>query len=132
MKEEVFEEGKWTKIIKIFLRVLVVVILFFVIKELISDVDSITRLAKAAGPFGPIVLILLIMLGTLLTPIPSVVLVIAAGYLYGIWPGALYSYIGLVLAAVSMFFFVRLFKIKAKGKHYEKYKKLVKKNKKII
>jgi uncharacterized membrane protein YdjX (TVP38/TMEM64 family) len=110
----------------------ILVVLYLLAKDLISNVSSITALTKSAGMFGPILLILLIGLGIIFTPIPNVVLTLAAGYLYGTWLGALYSYLGHMLAAVGTFAIIRIFKIERESKSYKKYKKLIEKNKKLL
>lgn len=111
---------------------MILFVLFFFAKELISNVDSITKISQSAGVFGPIVLIVLITLGILFTPIPSVVLIITAGYLYGAWMGAIYSYIAHMFAATGTFSLVKTFNIKTKNKRYKKYQNLVEKNRKIL
>jgi uncharacterized membrane protein YdjX (TVP38/TMEM64 family) len=110
----------------------ILVILYLLAKDLIGNVYSITALTKSAGMFGPILLILLIGLGIIFTPIPNVVLTLAAGYLYGTWLGALYSYLGHMLAAVGTFAIIRIFKIERESKSYKKYKNLIEKNKKLL
>lgn len=118
--------------IRIFIGIVSVVGIFFLAKELISNVDSITKFAQSSGVFGPIILILLIALGILFSPIPSVLFIITAGYLYGTWTGAIYSYLGHLIAATSVFAFFKSFEIKNEGKRYRKYKELVEKNRKIL
>jgi uncharacterized membrane protein YdjX (TVP38/TMEM64 family) len=95
-------------------------------------VSSITKLSESAGIFGPIVLILLISLGILLSPVPSVIFIITAGYLYGAWEGALYSYLGHLLAAIAAFMVFRKFERKEESRRYIRYRKLIHKNKKIL
>jgi uncharacterized membrane protein YdjX (TVP38/TMEM64 family) len=102
-------------------------LLYFFAKEIISNVDSITKIAESAGIFGPIVLALLICLGILFSPIPSFVLTIAAEFLYNTWWGALYSYIGHILAAIVPFAATRAFKINKEYSKSKKYKDLIKK-----
>jgi uncharacterized membrane protein YdjX (TVP38/TMEM64 family) len=118
--------------VKVLLTGILILMLFFIVKELIVDADHITSLSKSMGIFGPILLILLMSLGILLTPIPSAVLIVAAGYLYGTWMGALYSYIGHLLAAIITFAICQTLKMNGESRRYESYKKLVHKNKKIL
>ncbi|MGV8168956.1 MAG: TVP38/TMEM64 family protein [Candidatus Nanoarchaeia archaeon] len=113
-------------ILKLIITAAIIIVLFLLVKEIISSADSITNAAKAAGKLGPVVLILLISLGILLTPIPSIVLIIAAGYLYGFWLGALYSYLGHILAALGAFSITRLLKTKVEEKKETKYHRLIK------
>lgn len=106
--------------------------MFILIRDFIKNVSTIESLTKSAGVFGPIVLVLLIGLGIIFTPIPNVVLVLASGYLYGTWLGALFSYLGHMLAACGTFAIVRIFNIEGESKRYKKYKRLIEKNKKIL
>jgi uncharacterized membrane protein YdjX (TVP38/TMEM64 family) len=114
------------------ISIAIFIVLFFVTREMIGNVESITRISESAGVLGPIVLILLIALGILFTPIPSVVLIIASGYVYGTWKGAMYSYLGHLVAAVSIFAIVKAFGVHGQNKKYEKYRKLIRKNQSIL
>lgn len=119
-------------VFEVIITLAILTVLYFLAKELISNVSSITALSKSAGVFGPIVLIILIGLGIIFTPIPNVVLIIAAGYLYGTWLGALYSYLGHMLAACGTFAIIRIFKMERESQKYKKYRNLIEKNKKIL
>jgi len=133
LKKNILKNIKPRDLLKVLIIGIIILIFYFLVKEFISNVDSITKLSQSAGILGPIVLILLIGLGILLTPIPSFVLVIAAGYLYGIWWGALYSYLGHLIAAISTFTIFRRINLNnQESLRYKKYKKLVEKNKKFL
>ena len=133
MKREVDSQYERVKLaINILITCVIIIALIILTRDFITNVNSIEQLSKSAGIFGPIVLVILIGLGILFTPIPSVLLIIAAGYLYGTWEGAIYSYLGHLLAAISTFSIVRKFHIKTKNKRYSKYRKLIDKNKKIL
>lgn len=123
---------KTNNILKIVVSLLIIITLFIMVKQTINNTQEITQITKSAGVFGPLVLIALIMLGILFSPIPSVVIIIAAGYIYGPIHGAIYSYIGHVLGANGIYFAVRKFKIEIKTKKFEKYKQFVEKNKNIL
>lgn len=127
MVKKVSKKINIKEIIKFTVIAVVIVIIFFFAKEIIKNVDTITKFAESAGIFGPLLLIALIALGILFTPIPSFVLIIAAGYLYGIWWGSLYSYIGHLIAATSAYAVSKHSNIlNGKGKLFKKYYKLVK------
>ena len=49
------------------------------------------------GPWGPLVSIALNVMQVLLAPVPGQFVGLANGYLYGVWPGTLYSMVGLLL-----------------------------------
>ncbi len=126
------EKNNLRKFIKFLIAIISIVGLFLIAKEIINNVDSISKISQSAGIFGPIILILLISLGILFSPIPSVLFIVVAGYLYGTWMGALYSYMGHLFAATCAFAFFKSFEIKNEGKRYIKYKQLVEKNRKIL
>ena len=125
-------QKKKFKLVKILVTIIIIIILVFIIKEWITNTNSIIRITQSTGIFGPIILILLISLGILFTPISSILFIITAGYLYGLWQGAIYAYIGEWLAAVGTFVAIKIIKIDIKHKSYEKYKKIINGNKKII
>lgn len=51
------------------------------------------------GPVGPVALIGLNALQIVVAPIPGYLVQIAAGWVYGVWPGALYAIIGMAVGA---------------------------------
>lgn len=126
------DKEKVNKILKIIVSLIIVITLFIMVKQTINSTQEITEITKSAGMFGPIVLIALIMLGVLFSPIPSVVIIIAAGYIYGPIYGAIYSYIGLILGANGVYFAVKKFKILNKTEKFEKYKRFVEKNENVL
>lgn len=135
-KKKVQKDKKFIEKIRIPIRVLMSIflfsLLFFLAKELIHNTESITNLTKSAGPFAPIALIAIISLGIIFTPIPSVILIILAGYLYGPILGGIYSYIAHMIAATGTFLTTNTLKIKIQNKKYEKYKEIIKKNTSIL
>lgn len=130
--KELLQKSAVRTLLKILMFLVIILILYLLARELIGNVDAITNLSKSVGILGPIVLILLISLGILFTPIPNIVLVVVAGYLYGPWLGALYSYIGHLFAATGTFFVVRKFHINFNSKRYERYKDLIEKKRRIL
>lgn len=122
-----------SRIIGISVTIIVLITIFLIIHKTIQDPDTVTSMIKSAGTFGPIVLILIMMLGVLFSPIPNVVFIVLAGYLYGAWSGAIYSYIGHVAAALSTFLVIRTFKNKSEeNKKENKYEKIIMKNKNLL
>ncbi len=119
-------------IIKISITAIILTILVYIIRDHIGNIGEITKISNSVGIFGPIVFILLMSIGILLTPIPSAVFIITAGYLYGTWIGALYGYIGHLIAAICVFAIFEKFKINYRKGKYKKYRKLIQRNKKIL
>ena len=132
MRKKILKHIKPEGILKILIIGIIIVVLFFLLKEWIGNVSFITKISQSAGIFGPIILILLISLGILLSPIPSSILIIAAGYLYGVWIGALYSYLAHLLATISAFVVFRKLNGNEENRTYRKYKKLISENKKLL
>ncbi len=60
------------------------------------------------GVMGPVVLIAINALQIVVAPIPGYVVQMAAGWVYGVWPGALYSVIGLAVGALLAMSLARL------------------------
>lgn len=109
---KLFPNEKSKKITKIIIASIIIIFLFIIISNIISGPEAISELTAKAGVWGPIVLIVIITLGILFSPLPSVIIIIIAGYIYGpVW-GGIYSYIGHVLSAIIPFTLYKLFKIK--------------------
>lgn len=132
IKDFKLKKIKFINILKWSIILIVIIVLFYLFRELFGNVDSISNISKSAGIFGPIVLIFLIGLGILFSPFPSFVFIITAAYLYGMWWGVLYSYLGHLIAATSVFAIVKKFHITNSNNKYEKYKKLIRKNHNIL
>jgi uncharacterized membrane protein YdjX (TVP38/TMEM64 family) len=96
------------------LRVLVVIVIAAaLVAPLVLFRDQITAAfanreqvvaeVRSAGAWGPLVLMLLAIAQTIVAPIPGQIVGFAAGYLYGLGPGLLYTWIGQVLGtAIAM------------------------------
>lgn len=131
--KNIFEKKKRALTTAKVLSILIgVVVLYFITREFITNTGAIIKIAHNAGALGPIALIIIIALGTLFTPIPSFILIMTAGYIYGAGHGAIYSYVGQLLASMGTFGASKIMRVKAKNKTYEKYKDLVKNNKNVI
>lgn len=126
------DREKVNKVLKIIASIIVIGTLFYLVRQNIANTDEITKITNSAGVFGPLMLILLIMIGILFSPIPSVLIIAVAGYIYGPWKGALYSYIGHVIAATSTYFIVKKFKILHESKKFAKYRTFIEKNKNFL
>lgn len=130
--KNLLKNTKLKLILKTISTTLSLIIIYFIINNIIKNPDSINSIVSSANTFGPILLILLMVLGIIFTPIPYFILIITAGYLYGLWPGAIYSYLAQVLAAASVFTLTKTLNIKITNKTHEKYRGKVAKNKKIL
>ena len=122
----------WRVVLGVVISAVVLAVLVFLARDLIMNADSVTSLTRAAGPWGPLVLVLIIGLGILLTPIPNVVFIITASYLYGMWWGALFSYAGHLLAATGTFLIIRRFGARLQRERYRKYRETIMRHKYML
>ena len=67
---------------------------------LLRDLEAARTWLLGLGAWGPLVLILINALQIVIAPIPGYVVQVAAGWVFGIWLGALYGTIGLALGAI--------------------------------
>jgi len=62
---------------------------------------------RGAGPWGPLVFIGLYIVQAVAAPIPGQALNFAAGYIFGVIPGILYSWLGLLLGTIAALLLAR-------------------------
>lgn len=62
-----------------------------------GDPERVRAWVSGFGPWGPLVSVALNVAQVLLAPVPGHFVGLANGYLYGLWPGTLYSMVGLML-----------------------------------
>ncbi|MDW8270358.1 MAG: VTT domain-containing protein [Anaerolineae bacterium] len=74
----------------------------------LRNVDEARAWFHELGVFGPLILIAINTLQIVVAPIPGYVVQIAAGWVYGVWPGALYAIIGLATGAFLSMSLARL------------------------
>ena len=65
----------------------------------LRNIDEARQWFHDLGPVGPVALIGLNALQIVVAPIPGYLVQIAAGWVYGVWPGALYAIIGMAVGA---------------------------------
>ncbi len=75
----------------------------------LSDQERIREWVAELGPWGPLVVIALNVAQVLLAPIPGQFVGLVNGYLYGIWLGAVYSMVGLLLGSTLAMVLARRF-----------------------
>lgn len=75
------------------------VILRAPIARAFTERDHLVAEIRGAGPWGPLVLIGLSVVQTIVAPIPGQAINFVGGYLFGLGPGLLYSWAGLVLGS---------------------------------
>lgn len=74
----------------------------------LPEIDA-ALVETAAARFGPVAIVLLVALGIVVSPIPSGVVAMVAGALYGTWHGGSLTIAGAVLGAGTAFLIARYF-----------------------
>lgn len=70
---------------------------------LFASPEHVAEMVRGAGLWGPLMVIALQAFQVILAPIPGQAVNFVAGYLFGFWPGVLYSWFGLLIgSAVAM------------------------------
>ncbi|MBW2983009.1 VTT domain-containing protein [Candidatus Woesearchaeota archaeon] len=95
------------------LKAVGVVLLFLVVSFLLFSFFSapgrVESLVASAGVLAPLVVVLLIVVEVVLAPVPGTAIMVASGFAFGPWLGALYSYLGNVLGSLLAFWLARRF-----------------------
>lgn len=79
------------------------------IVSLIGDREAIVNLLQPFGILGPLVLFVILVLQVFLAVIPGHAFIVAGGYIYGLFVGALITQVSTVLASQLAFLLVRQF-----------------------
>lgn len=74
-----------------------------------SSQESIRTFVNSFGIFAPIAFIILQILQVVLTPISHYTVSIAGGFIFGLWQGFIYNYIGRVIGTAIAFYLGRKF-----------------------
>jgi uncharacterized membrane protein YdjX (TVP38/TMEM64 family) len=77
------------------------------IRAMFVDPQRLTEAVRSAGPWAPLVFIGLYIAQAVAAPIPGQALNFAAGYLFGLIPGILYSWLGLILGTTAALLLAR-------------------------
>jgi uncharacterized membrane protein YdjX (TVP38/TMEM64 family) len=77
------------------------------IQAVFMEPERLTAAVRGAGPWAPLAFIGLYVAQTIAAPIPGQALNFAAGYLFGLIPGILYSWLGLLLGSIAALFLAR-------------------------
>ncbi len=77
------------------------------IRAVFMEPERLTAAVRGAGPWAPLVFIGLYIAQAIAAPIPGQALNFAAGYLFGLVPGVLYSWLGLMLGSIAALLLAR-------------------------
>ncbi|MFA7709423.1 MAG: TVP38/TMEM64 family protein [archaeon] len=72
-----------------------------------SNQEAIRNYVNSFGSFAPVIFIILQILQVVITPISHYAVSIAGGYIFGLWLGALYNFIGRVIGTIIAFYLAR-------------------------
>jgi uncharacterized membrane protein YdjX (TVP38/TMEM64 family) len=72
------------------------------------DSESLANDVRATGALAPLLLLALLVLQSVVAPLPSQPLMIAAGFVYGAWAGFAISWVGVLVGAIACFGIARL------------------------
>ena len=77
------------------------------IRAVFMEPQRLTAAVRSAGPWAPLAFIGLYVAQTIAAPIPGQALNFAAGYLFGLIPGILYSWLGSILGSAAALLLAR-------------------------
>jgi len=77
------------------------------IRAVFMEPQRLTAAVRSAGPWAPLAFIGLYVAQSIAAPIPGQALNFAAGYLFGLIPGLLYSWLGLILGSTAALLLAR-------------------------
>lgn len=86
---------------------LLVILLLAWWRPTLPTAEDITVFTAQWGAAGPLALMLVIILESVLAPIPGTFISIAAGVLYGVWPGVLYVWVANIIGSSLSFLIAR-------------------------
>src|SRR5262245_10042122 len=72
------------------------------------DADATAARVRAAGAWGPLALVGLLVLQAVIAPLPSLPVLMAAGFVYGPWVGFAIGWFGLLVGASACFGLARM------------------------
>jgi uncharacterized membrane protein YdjX (TVP38/TMEM64 family) len=103
--------AKWARFLVAMLVLAALIIPLILWKDQIRAVfmepERLTAAVRRAGPWAPLVFIGIYVAQAVAAPIPGQALNFAAGYLFGLIPGILYSWLGLILGTTAALLLAR-------------------------
>lgn len=107
--DRLFRKNKniWKIDLLIIIAFLIIILIIAVWQPNVPSREEIDQALEKYGSFGPLAIIGVIILEVIIAPIPGGLIPIAAGALYGVWLGTLYTWIGNVIGSVIAFWLAR-------------------------
>ncbi|MBI5037672.1 MAG: TVP38/TMEM64 family protein [Candidatus Kerfeldbacteria bacterium] len=131
------EANDWKKDFFIIGGIILIVGAFIWWSPPLPDAATIQEWTERLGASGPLAMMMTIVAESILAPIPGTFISIAAGVLYGVWPGVLYVWVANVIGSSLTFFIGRKLgrpvveKI-VRGKHIDSYDAFFRRNRLLI
>ena len=74
----------------------------------LADPDSLAKDVRATGALAPLLLIALLVVQSVVAPLPSQPVLMAAGFVYGPWIGLAFGWLGVFIGAIACFGIARV------------------------
>jgi uncharacterized membrane protein YdjX (TVP38/TMEM64 family) len=111
MTERIPQKPNWVRylVALLILAALIVPLILWrdPIRAVFMEPQRLTAAVRSAGPWAPLAFIGLYVAQAIAAPIPGQALNFAAGYLFGLIPGILYSWLGLILGSTAALLLAR-------------------------
>lgn len=120
-----------------FIPIILIILGYFFPSSFFSSQEAIRAYVLSFGIFAPLVFILLQIIQVVITPISHYAVSIAGGFIFGLWEGFLYNWIGRVVGTLIAFYLARIIGRTivtkfVKSKTIAKYDKIFEKGKFIL
>ncbi len=92
-----------------FIPIILIILGYIFPSAFFSSQESIRNFVNSWGVFAPIAFILLQILQVVITPISHYTVSIAGGFIFGLWGGFIYNYIGRIIGTAIAFYLGRKF-----------------------
>ncbi len=92
-----------------FIPILLIILGYIFPSSFFSSQEQIRNFVTSFGIWAPIIFILLQILQVIITPLSHYSVSVAGGFIFGLWPGFLYNWIGRVFGTIIAFFLGKIF-----------------------
>ncbi len=103
------DDNEWKKDLIIIAFVMIFMTVFVLYQPNLPTKEELTEWTARIGNIGAMAAIGIVTAETVIAPLPGTIIPMAVGALYGLWPGALYGWIGNVLGSIIIFYLMHQF-----------------------